>query len=278
MATHGLFIGINNYPGTDLDLAGCVNDAHDWQAACRPMLWSSTTLIDAAATRERIMSELALLLARLSAGDWAVITFSGHGTWVPDENGDEPDGRDEALVPHDFNNLILDDEIHEQLVRRRPGSRVLLVTDACHSGTVFRLFKPPHVATRLRFLPPELLARFSEAAPVTQTHQRRSLAERIARRVLLPRQKALPGVVHLAGCSDHEYCYDATINGRDCGSFSHAALQALARLSSPSFNSSFGTWHAAIRRELPSHEFPQTPQLNALAADKRLTVPLIKAR
>jgi len=28
-----LHIGINNYPGTNMDLAGCVNDANDWRAA-----------------------------------------------------------------------------------------------------------------------------------------------------------------------------------------------------------------------------------------------------
>ena len=27
-----LCIGINDYPGTDSDLSGCVNDANDWAA------------------------------------------------------------------------------------------------------------------------------------------------------------------------------------------------------------------------------------------------------
>ena len=30
MATKALCIGINDYPGTDNDLSGCVNDAQDW--------------------------------------------------------------------------------------------------------------------------------------------------------------------------------------------------------------------------------------------------------
>jgi hypothetical protein len=30
MAKYALCIGINDYPGTGSDLAGCVNDANDW--------------------------------------------------------------------------------------------------------------------------------------------------------------------------------------------------------------------------------------------------------
>ena len=33
MANRALCVGINNYPGTNMDLAGCVNDANDWQAS-----------------------------------------------------------------------------------------------------------------------------------------------------------------------------------------------------------------------------------------------------
>ncbi|MBI2823849.1 MAG: caspase family protein [Planctomycetia bacterium] len=35
-------------------------------------------------------------------GDTVFIYFSGHGTQVPDDNGDEADGLDEVLVTHDF--------------------------------------------------------------------------------------------------------------------------------------------------------------------------------
>jgi hypothetical protein len=32
MSKRALCIGINNYPGTHMDLNGCVNDANDWAA------------------------------------------------------------------------------------------------------------------------------------------------------------------------------------------------------------------------------------------------------
>ena len=30
MSNKALCIGFNNYPGTHMDLSGCVNDANDW--------------------------------------------------------------------------------------------------------------------------------------------------------------------------------------------------------------------------------------------------------
>ncbi len=35
MNQRALCVGINDYPGTDSDLAGCANDAADWAAALR---------------------------------------------------------------------------------------------------------------------------------------------------------------------------------------------------------------------------------------------------
>jgi len=102
MTKKALCIGINDYPGTGSDLAGCVNDADD--------------------------------------GDTMVITYSGHRTWVPDSSGGEPDGRDEALCPHDIATAgpLLDDEIRGLFAARAAGVRILLISDSCHSGFVTR--------------------------------------------------------------------------------------------------------------------------------------------
>ncbi|GEM_PF-1525684 len=86
------------------------------------------------------------LRRRLHVGDVALIHFSGHGTRIPDQNGDEPDRKDEALVCNNFHpavtkleHLILDDELAQWLrdLQRR-GAHVTMIVDACHSGTVYR--------------------------------------------------------------------------------------------------------------------------------------------
>ncbi len=47
-------------------------------------------------------------------GDTIFLYFSGHGAKLPDDNGDELDGEDEVLIPHDFVSL----NILQELIRR----------------------------------------------------------------------------------------------------------------------------------------------------------------
>ena len=98
MSKQALCIGINDYPGTDGDLAGCVNDAQDWTALLEEKGFSVRNLFDAQATHAAMVQAIGDLVSDASADDTVVITYSGHGTWVPDTSGDEPDGRDEALL------------------------------------------------------------------------------------------------------------------------------------------------------------------------------------
>jgi hypothetical protein len=68
--------------------------------------------------------------------------FSGHGTQVPDLDGDEPDGADEALVPSDAKGfdpktLIIDDEIG-LLLKQVKSDNLTMSFDSCHSGDISR--------------------------------------------------------------------------------------------------------------------------------------------
>ncbi|MFD1691434.1 caspase family protein [Azotobacter chroococcum] len=99
MAKNALCIGINDYPGTDSDLSGCVNDAHDWAAVLQGYGFNVSTLIDEQATREAMLGAIGNLIGSAQSGDTVVLTYSGHGTWLEDTDGDEPDARDEALCP-----------------------------------------------------------------------------------------------------------------------------------------------------------------------------------
>ena len=71
----------------------------------------------------------------------------GAGSNVPDLNGDETDGVDEVLVTHDirFNRsktrpltgVVIDDKLGEML-DAIPSKHILVIVDACHSGTITR--------------------------------------------------------------------------------------------------------------------------------------------
>ena len=144
MAKKALCIGINNYPGTHMDLQGCVNDANDWAGALSERGYAVTKLLDAEATKAAMMQAMSNLIGKASKNDSLVITFSGHGTYQPDTDGDEADGLDEALCPYDLQTngqALTDDEIKGLFATRKSGVRIVLIADSCHSGTVTRAAK-----------------------------------------------------------------------------------------------------------------------------------------
>ena len=58
MAKNALCIGINDYPGTGSDLAGCVNDANDWKATLQNRGFTVTQLLDSKATKDAMVREM----------------------------------------------------------------------------------------------------------------------------------------------------------------------------------------------------------------------------
>ena len=65
--------------------------------------------------------------------------YTGHGGSLPDDNGDEEDGRDETLIPVDFKKAgqIRDDELLEKfIVPMASNVTVTCLMDCCHSGSI----------------------------------------------------------------------------------------------------------------------------------------------
>ena len=252
---YALCIGINDYPGTGSDLSGCVNDARDWAAELSRRGFDVAMLLDADATGDAMRTAMRRRLDAAGSGDVVVITYSGHGTWVPDTDGDEADGRDEALCPYDIGTSgpLLDDELFDILSDRERGIRVVLISDSCHSGTVARFAPPTRPdAGRVRFLPPAVFLTAGVA-------ERARLLPRVSRG--RPRQAALL----LAGCQDFEYSYDARFDGRPNGAFTYQALAALRELPA---TACYRDWTAAIARSLPSQDYPQTPSLQGSSTQR----------
>jgi len=260
MAKYSLVIGINDYPGTGSDLSGCVNDANDWAAELQRRGFDTVGLIDEVATKANIVRAMGDLVQQLEYRDVGVITFSGHGTWYPDQDGDEKDRRDEAICPHDIfrGHPILDDELFEIFSQRTHGARLVFISDSCHSGTLQRFASPLQEDLRkVRFLPP--LAWLDEDEYETR------LAMEYASQAA-PRGRPRKTALVLAGCKDTEYSYDAWFGGRPNGAFTYVALAALKKLPA---EATFAEWHRQIRAMLPSMDYPQTPQLDGTTAQKR---------
>lgn len=258
-----LAIGIN-YKGTEFELGGCINDANDWAKLLGSNGFDEKALLlEQDATRNNIVTQMSGLVNGLAAGDVGFITYSGHGTWVPDKDGDEPDGRDEAICPIDMGddgrNLLIDDDIHKILNNVAAGAYVVLVTDSCHSGTVFRFMAPSVEAPqRVRFIPPSHFIKEKDL----YSRMERSFGQRGVAASNAP----LPGVIHFSGCGDTEYSNDAVIRGRPCGAFSYFAVRAFEQAAKTRLG--YANTHKLLRQHLPSMQFQQTPKFNAPAALK----------
>jgi metacaspase-1 len=262
MAKNALCIGINDYPGTQNDLSGCVNDAADWRAALEARGFTVRSLIDSQATRAHMVGAMRELITSAKAGDSAVITYSGHGTFVPDLDGDEPDGRDEALCPYDIDqgNVLIDDDIHQLFAERAAGVKIVLISDSCHSGSVIRWAPPDPTSTapRPRFLPPaawlskDKLPKDSSGAVPTRYGSSARLS------TWLGSLSLAGGDLLMAGSRDQEYSYDAQFGGRANGAFTYCALKTLVKLPA---GATYAEWYKEIRKYLPGASYPQTPQI-----------------
>ena len=96
------------------------------------------TLRGSDATRAAIIAAIQEVGARVGADDAFLFFYSGHGTYLDDDNGDEDDGYDEAICPADARTggPIRDDELGRLLDRVR-GHKVVIL-DSCFSGTATR--------------------------------------------------------------------------------------------------------------------------------------------
>lgn len=146
-----LLIGIN-YPNTNNELKGCVNDVRGISKMLVDKFEFNTKdmqlLIDDTATKKNILTGLNYLVDQLAPGDVGVFSYSGHGTQIIDTfPHDEEDMLTEALVPIDSilnpENYLLDDEISKLVLNLRNGVNFTVIFDSCHSGTATRPLNAP---------------------------------------------------------------------------------------------------------------------------------------
>ena len=137
--SYALIIGINAYQDANT-LSWCVNDANGMEDALINNGWEKdqiTKLLDTNATKEHIITELTDIINKATSNDYILVFYSGHGTQIPDTNGDETDGYDEAIVPVDFNgdisSLIIDDDLGE-IFSHSKTQKGVFIFDSCFSG------------------------------------------------------------------------------------------------------------------------------------------------
>ena len=226
-----LLIGIN-YTGTNNELYGCINDTnsinslisnYNFQKIC--ILTDNTVKKP---NRINILNEFKNLLINSQSGDVLLLFYSGHGSYILDNNNNEKTGNDQLIVPCDLNGIV-DDEL-KSIIQTNLKKDVTLIAlfDCCHSGSILDL--------KYQYMDSLDKNNFTENINETETNG---------------------NVIMISGCSDVQTSSDAYINNKNQGAMTWAFLEA--------FKSDKNiTWRNLLikmRDLLKKSSFSQLPQL-----------------
>jgi hypothetical protein len=212
-------------------------------------------ILDSGATKQAIVNAIEnVLIPSLKAGDVVMLHYSGHGYQIPDNNKDEIDGLDEALVPVDakydggrrkdesyYDNYLRDDELNKLIEKIRlalgPKGDLFVTIDACHSGTSTRGIGPSRGLVRLDLSSYENAGTDENWEPVSE-------------------QKDLSNMVAFFASSQSQLNSEYTEGELSCGSLSFALSKAI---SSSSETTSYQALFEKVRSTMIGIVPAQTP-------------------
>ena len=198
-----------------------------------PRPGSLRILTDCRATRENIMTGLKWLVKGAKKGDLLIFYYSGHGSQVADVSGDDIDGKDETICPHDFATagMIKDDHLRSIFSGIAAGVNLEVILDSCHSGTGTREraaldAMPEDQKVTIRYVEPPLDYQFfldeDPTIPV-RGFLRGTAGEKEA--------VVVPGLNHAlwAACEDNQTAGEGPADGAMRGFFSYCFCKILRR-------------------------------------------------
>lgn len=239
----GLIIAVGEYaPGSGVPPIASVNDVKYLKAVLNRNGFADKniqTLINARATKDAILKGLTALAAKAKPNDIVVITFACHGQQIRDQRTtelgkDEDDGYDEALLPYDARGRynptgykgekhLRDDELYTKLlaIRQKTGPKgsVLVLLDACHSGTGTRA--EGFAVTRGDPVPfPDPENPLDSVINLAASEARRGFFESNA--------DSLSNMVVISGSAPHQENKQLVVDHEELGSLSYAFYKAMS--------------------------------------------------
>jgi hypothetical protein len=265
MSKKALLIGINCYRIAGSDLRGCVNDVRNMRSVLTSYYGfrnaDITLLTDLAATTKAMRAAIAGLVKGAKKGDVLLLHYSGHGSNVPDDNGDEADRRDEILCPTDLDwkDPLRDDWLRTTFDKLPAGVSLTAIMDCCHSGTNTRAMRPPDAPSIPRYLPNpwDIMAEESNRTlRGTVVGQLRASA-RAARKRTDAVNANIPELL-ITGCRDTQTSADAYIGGSYNGALTYYLVQAIKQAKG---RLSYRDLHSRTVQQLKKGGYDQVPQL-----------------
>jgi uncharacterized caspase-like protein len=234
MRSAALLIGMN-YAG-DEALEGCIRDVEATAAWLRGAGVDDITLVtDRDRPDDCTLAGILRVLSDAVRRTWSDrlellwIHFSGHGASVSEGafRRDEEDGRDEGWVPTNaaLVGVVRDDAIADVLKMAWPGTRVVVVSDACHSGSIC-----------------DLAYEWPNALRESPVHRAEGLAH--------------GNVVLLSGCADNQTSADTARGGA-------LTTTLLELLREPKARDDVFVLVTSMRQRLHARGFSQVPALSA---------------
>ncbi len=245
-----LLIGIN-YEGQNGELSGCINDsinlkqfmiAHDYFDDDEFTMLNDHQQDNLKPTRANILSQFKSIVDYANSPDnankevYLFISYSGHGSYLKDYDGDEEDGRDEVLCPIDYSNngFISDDEIKNELINKLPSNAKLFVLiDACHSGTMCDLKYNYMVDKKSSY---RTYGDFNDS----NCH-----------------------VIMISGCRDDQTSADAYVYDTQEKHYEYQGAMSASFIANFHDNSTYQELIDNMRKWLKEHKFDQIPQLSS---------------
>jgi hypothetical protein len=258
-------IGLNQvdptgYGGWSGKLRACEADAGDMFKIAGERGFEAKKFLTREATAATVTKAISDAAGQMAKGDILFLSYSGHGGQVPDKNGDETvDHLDETWVLYD--RQLVDDELYNLWSKFPEGSRIVVFSDSCHSGSVNRgIFDAatPHVVEagyvdaeepRTKNLPEDMIEPAYEANKDVYDQIQKDCP---------PVENAEIGasVILISGCQDNQFSLDGDRNGL-------FTQQLLSVWNGGKFHGSYPQFHKAIGKKMPP---TQSPNYNPVGA------------
>lgn len=251
-----LLVGIN-YTGTSNELRGCVNDVKNVYTYLTKdqkfdpsqisiLTDESRTPLQSLPTYKNIISGIRWLVSDIDddCPTTLYMHYSGHGTYLPDRNRDEDDGRDEAICPLDCetSGMLIDDVLRAELVgplMNKPNVRLTCVFDSCHSGTV----------VDLRYNVKSVMGKKTKSRTYTLVEDTQYATSKAK-------------IVVFSGCMDSQTSADAYINGKSQGMMTCAYLDVLHRAKEFNEPLTYKSFIYQLQDYASKNKYTQVPQLS----------------